>query len=221
MFMKKMLIGASLIATSAFSQEVPVAEETVEEKAPAEKENYKKFQIGIVAGFSHSNQWSVEALPGINTGETTAKYDAVPSVALEVRAMAPDSFGFQAGINYDFESTSKSDTALSGTNFYFPQKIQTTTLYVNLNYQWTNFYLPFGINYSRLEFKHAPGRSNTETDNGYGIQLGAGWAFNRNLSAELMTRSLPGKLTAIGTNGSRISANGSISSIHWALKYYF
>jgi opacity protein-like surface antigen len=216
--MKSLLVFAMLSLSSAiFAQAAPTP---IPESQAVREES--QWQWGIGAGYS-SLSWKTDE------GILKADLDFNPALSLlaEIRNQAPNSFGSQFGISYDFERELDQGTiTYATTTLNIPSgnslSIQMTTIYANLVYQWDSFYLPIGLNWSRVKLKAVNGtNTSSKTDGGLGVQLGFGWAFNRMLSTELNFKGVRADLGIQDNVGNSTILEGNINTVHWLFKYHF
>lgn len=229
--MKSFLVLSMLsLSTAVFAQATPNPTPVPETQAERVE---SAWQFGVGAGLSTTTQWSFDKVldQGQYLGEAELNYDNAFTLSLEVRNQAPNSWGAQFGINHDFEHEFSDGKITAGNTTVVitdagggsSSTVAITTLYANAVYQWDNFYVPFGFNWSRLKFKQAVGASgSSDADGGLGIQVGVGWAFSRNIAAEILVRSIKADLTLTDSSGDSLNMeDGNIGSIQWFVKYYF
>jgi hypothetical protein len=104
----------------------------------------------------------------------------------EARYMREDDWGFMGGISFDTERK-VSKITVGGIESDGDFKLQITTLYANAVYQWTHWYLPFGMNFSSMKASGFDG--DLDFTPGIGFQIGVGYIFNDNWSIEGLSRS--------------------------------
>ncbi len=158
----------------------------------------KSWQFAIGLGYMVSAKRGTFSDGKLTSGSTvvpgSAELDYKPaaSLILEARKLAPNSWGFLGGLNYEGERQLDSGTVRGGGEVLLLQgnssssKIQFATFYGSAAYRWDSFYLPFGLNFSAVKFTPAQGSAATHSESGgLGAQLGVGYAFDSGFAIEL------------------------------------
>lgn len=156
-----------------------------------------------------------------------AEVDVKNGLALDLSAryMPKQSWGFIAGLTYDFKREfDGGELTLEGQKFIFDEggdndEIQVTVIYANAVYRWNEFYLPFGLNYSFVDYEAVGG--GVDADGGIGAQLGIGYMLSDNFALELMSRATTLELGAKGGGYSIKFKEGMLTSALLIAKYIF
>ena len=120
-------------------------------------------------------------------GSATVSLDPGAAVVIEARKMKPNSWGALAGLNYELErKVKKVRFNFNGTIIEDnpSDRMQFTTIYGSGVYQWDNFYMPMGLNYSLGNYKMDGAEKNPSVKGSVGAQVGAGYFVSPNFAIE-------------------------------------
>jgi len=180
-------------------QEVNSAEEDLKQSPliePEKKSGWSlPFRFAGYAFYTIGNQIQFNQ-GNINFGGSNFSYtDTIQTdnsfgLGAEIIRSNPDGFGFSTGFSYDWLRN------VTG----FPQKSQFSvrlgtpslelwTLYANAIYRFDSLYIPFGGNYSFVNYSRPAGFSTSNTFEGtWGLQLGLGLYLGNHFSLETLAR---------------------------------
>ena len=226
-------IEKSLLGNKDFTnapKEVSKRESEVSKTAQAEG-NERSWKTGV--GISHGSNSTLkfDKITVANSATTMSgdlDYSNVFSAELDIRNMKSNSWGFISGLTLDGErkltggSITGAGVTLT-TTATDPSKISTTVLYANAAYQWENFYLPFGFNYSFVKYTPPTSFQGTfDASGGLGAQLGMGYYVSSHFVSELFSRVVAVKLKSTTASGLAVNfGDGFLSSIQLTAKYFF
>lgn len=193
----------------------------------AEEEDSWKHLFGV-----HYSYNTVATFEGgvVNDGSSTAFFDSEIKfknglgIMYEARKSAPNAWGKAFGLEYMLEreideyEQNGEKASLSGDR----AKIQITTVFASAVYQWDNFYLPFGLNFSRVNY-YPPSnfKGSVDSEGGVGLHFGLGWSFEGNSYLELISKAFPYSLeTKNGSNTVDFGA-GTLGYAGFNFKYNF
>lgn len=145
------------------------------------------YQISTQPG-QFSTVTATPFLGASSTGSGSLTFNPSYVVQADLRFVPKNHWGFMVGADYEGTRTLKSGMFNAGSTSIVlagGAKMQISTAYVNAVYRWENFYLPFGLNYSTVNFTTGGGVLGTDSvQGGIGAQLGVGWQFNNWFSLE-------------------------------------
>lgn len=238
-----MTILFSLSVNAAQSENEPVKTEPITQQATNPKPEEKpiepaqtvpdapKWRFTLGAGLMLTTS-DLEAKNGRiynSTGSvnvsTSATVTRANSLFIEIRRLQKFGWGAQLGAKYEFERETQTVTITGGGSTVSAKgggKSQITTFYGNAVYQWDQFYLPFGLNYSQVTPKGDSDPSvYSKMEPDMGMQFGLGLNINENLSGELMNWLVASK-QIIKSSGTTWDV-GRYTATSWvlALKYSF
>lgn len=242
--MKKLLVSLfMLICLTAHSQDAePPPDESVlpmpgenEQAAPEEPEKKPKvespWKYGVGLSLSLRSKFiSLNTSRTGVTGELNSELDFENSLSLELEArnVKKHDWGFQGGMTLDRErkleggKITATGVTVSVTSTSEPAKLQTNVFYGNAVYRWEDFYLPFGLNLSRVNYTPSPTANEiAEASGGWGFQAGAGYYFDEHLVVEGMVRSIGLKLKSTRDGATTDFGNSTLSTIMLTGKYLF
>lgn len=166
----------------------------------------KKWRLGLGIGhslYTSKSEYSVEAL----NYKSSLEWAEAMSFTLEGRQLPSDAWGFMGGMNYELTRNLKK----SGEEF-----AQIISFYGSAVYRWTDFYLPFGLNFALIDLKSTDGDSKAQGS--IGLQVGAGWQFKNGFATELHSWTTRFKLvdSSSGTETDLISLTSLIVTVKYA-----
>jgi hypothetical protein len=163
-----------------------------------DKARSKKFHVGL--GFGHQlvtgkskfhSYHRTDTLGADQSGYAEFKYKPTYMFQIDARILPIRSWGFIAGLNYEGEREfDGGKITIDGNTYTYygwdgGPKIQFATLFASAAYRWTQFYIPFGLNYSFAHYKAPSGYSGaTTTSGGPGAQLGMGFMSTDHIAVE-------------------------------------
>lgn len=188
------------------------------------------LRLGVGASLStlaeeHYDDVTRTGSPGVF--EADFDHEFAFSLELEGRYMRSHSWGGFFGLTYDFERDFDGGTVfgngrvipISASN---PSEIQTTVLYANIAYQWTHFYIPFGVNYGFFDYTPTPGYTGTaDLDGDLGIQVGLGFMATYNFVLESMFRVLSTEYSETENGITTNYGDGTFKTLQLTVKYVF
>lgn len=209
--------------SSAWAQETAPKEPQVQEKTSNLMEGWR-FGIGGSVSLVSKLKFNDVVISGYS-GKYDVDFDFKNGFSLELdaRTMNPQSWGFMGGLSYDSEREVSSLTVtdgsgLSSSGSISGMKIQTTVIYGNAVYRWNEFYLPFGLNLSKVNATTAASNS---TSGGLGLQLGVGYYINENFVIEALSRATAVKLKTSSASTDVDFGTGYMSNLMITGKYIF
>lgn len=219
------LLICATLPLSATAQEPARDPAQAESAAPVSDEHVWRFGVGggiALGGTGNFREVKDSSVP--YTLEAEIGFTSAALVKGEARYMAPNSWGFLGSLQ--FEREREVDTFKVGGvtyNVSSGAKLQVTTLLASAVYQWENWYLPFGLNFSSLKYTPPSGFSgSTDSTSGLGFQIGVGYLINENFSVEGMSRSASWKLSAKPTGGGETDyGTGTFSTLVVSGTYWF
>lgn len=110
-------------------------------------------------------------------------------IIYEARRAAKNDWGYALGAEYVFtrrfeRTTVTIDNYTGSGDVDDDDGFSTLAGYANLIYQWESFYIPFGINYTSIDYK-----GDGDLDAGFGVNLGLGLQFTEKVYGEFMIKS--------------------------------
>lgn len=159
-----------------------------------------------------------------------AEFDVKTGIALEadVRYMRKNNWGFLGGLSIGLSSevdggkiTINGTTSTSSGGSADPDEVRVSYIHANAVYRWNEFYIPFGVNFSVIDYD-ATG-FDINADGGSGYQFGVGYLFNDNLAIEIMRVTTRFDISYTDTsNNIYIEFNeGFLTSYDLSVKYIF
>lgn len=130
-------------------------------------------------------------------GDLTFKTEAGLGVGVEAFDSAPHSWGWSAGLSYEPKRKLKSfNGSINGSGFSAvytsPQPtFELWAVYGNATYQWEQFYVLFGLNFSSPILHKSPGATGSIKVTGtLGAQLGVGVRLAEQFGIEFTSRAI-------------------------------
>ncbi len=209
-------------------------DETGEQSNKVEISNATEARWKLAIGLGYNLAGTAESdlrITNTNTNAVytgTAEFDIDPgaSINLEARYLAAHNWGFTAGIDIDLPRDVKSGTVtLGGETVTFsdntsdPDTLMAVVFYGNLVYKWENFYIPFGLNFSAIDYESTGLIVNSEA--GIGAQLGLGFEYADHFAFEIFSRALGYQLDYISGNLDVDFEEGIMTDIALRAKYIF
>lgn len=240
-------IAIANISTCSFANEIKVGQaveksllddkdykavEKFEEKVPAVQpvgsETTWRFGLGLSLGTDATVEYEDIITESGEKGSAELDYSNVLSLEFDARYMQKYGWGFIGGLTIDGKrKLTGGNVKISGHNLAVPSddpsKIQSTVLYANAVYRWEDFYIPFGLNYSFIEYD-VPSASTSSVDasGAIGGQFGIGYYATSNLALELYGRTIGIRLKSATDGATDIDfGKGSIRTAQFAVKYFF
>lgn len=158
-------------------------------------------------------------------GSAVFKVSSSMNLSVEGRYLQQNGWGAIVGADVDFSRDVESGSiTLGGNTVRFSDSGQTDTLstfifHGSLAYKWNQFYIPFGLNISFIDYE-AVGLSVNSTPT-VGAQLGIGYELDTNFAFELHSRALGYKLDYIDDNLDIYFDEGVMTNILFKIKYIF
>lgn len=195
-----------------------------------------KVKFGVFAGYGIGNQlkfgkvrYPVSTAVD-QTSELGYETSGAPVVGAELMVPGFNNWGailgFAADLNRELKSfTFSSPTGTEPTSLIAPEgaKLSTYSIYVNIFYRWSKFYIPFGFSYSFASVS-SPNKALEGLQGDFGGQAGAGIFVTEWLALEWLLRyqSVTGVEHANLPGGESIDLKaGSIWNNTFLVKAYF
>jgi len=188
-----------------------------------------RFAIGLGynASGSAESDFSIQNLSTLSRANGEVDLDTEPgfNINFEARFLQKNGWGLTMGLDFDFEREIKSGTISSGgttisvSEIDDPDTFTSVVGYGNLVYKWENFYIPFGLNLSYIDYKSTG--LNVNTTPSIGAQLGLGYETDSNFALEMYSRVLGLEMDYIDGNYDVSFEEGLISNIAFRVKYIF
>lgn len=170
------------LSSAAFSQET----------ATADNEWVRLF--GLSYNFNNTLTFDdVEIYNGSDSYDAEVEFETSDAVGIifEGRKVAKNSWGFALGAEYvTVRKMKEVDVDVDGVgsgsaDVDDDHGFTTFSIYANAIYQWETFYIPFGLSYTRVDYK-----GDGEIDGGFGANLGLGWQLDQKFYLEFMVKTV-------------------------------
>lgn len=188
----------------------------------------RKFYFAMGVGYSSANTIdapNTTVTVGTRTGSAAAEYSTNTATTLTAEGgmRLGNGWGLAGGYQYDTERSLSSAKITSGgittASTTSGGKIQLSNIYVNGTYNFSEFYLYLGMNSSIIK---VDGDGSTCTPKSMvGAQLGGGYKFTDNISAELGYRNLNAGLVCTAGTTTVDYGSSSIKGVQLGIKYFF
>ncbi len=188
-----------------------------------------RFAIGLGynASGSAESDFSIQNLSTLSRANGEVDLDTEPgfNINFEARFLKKNGWGLTMGLDFDFDREVKTGTISSGGTTISvsetdnPDSFTSVVGYGNLVYKWEQFYIPFGLNLSYIDYKSSG--LNVNTTPSIGAQLGLGYETDSNFAMEMYSRVLGLEMDYIDGNYEVIFEEGLISNIAFRVKYIF
>jgi hypothetical protein len=204
-----------------------------QETPPTKEQKKIKWRVGVGVAFNVNpsaksdlrvnNRSTAQTV----TGEAEFDMDDVASFELDFRRSPSHDWGFIGGLSLSTKTdiTSGSIT-LNGNTVTFSEsgqadQVSWAVFSGSIVYRWNEFYIPFGLNFSLIEYD-AQGIT-VDATGGLGAQLGIGFLISHHFSIELLSKAIAYDISYYdsSTNLDIMLEEGYISTASLAVKYVF
>ncbi len=155
--------------------------------------------------------------------DTELNFEPALSFGYEFRESKEDSWGKAFGATYHMERELESGN-INGTELTVsdPSKISMLRVYANAIYRWKNFYIPFGINFTSVNYT-APSdyTGNVDSTGGIGFNLAFGYYIDDKICIEYGAHSNLWGLEGTSGSTSIDYGDGALAVATLRLKYKF
>lgn len=207
------------------------SKKTTENRNGINGEDLAEWRFAIGLGYNASgsaeSDFSIQNLSTLSRANGEVDLDTEPgfNINFEARFLQKHGWGLTMGLDFDFDREVKSGTISSGGTTISvsetddPDSFTSVVGYGNLVYKWENFYIPFGLNLSYIDYKSTG--LNVNTTPSIGAQLGLGYETDSNFALEMYSRVLGLEMDYIDGNYDVSFEEGLISNIAFRVKYIF
>lgn len=227
------------LSTTAFAQDAaagspgapPVAQPAPQAEAPKPE---RQWRFGLGVGYqlaTSAAQFNNVSVVGGGqqvsaTGSLT--YNQTYVLSAEGRFVRKHAWGFIGGLDYEGQRQFQSGSFSGGgqtvqlTGGSGASKVQFTSVYASAVYRWEDFYLPFGLNFSFINFTPAAGATATgTTQGGVGAQIGIGYQFNDWFALEAYSWATAMQLNIADSSTSLSTGTGYVPDFVLFAKFLF
>lgn len=176
--MKKILFLIGLASTLTIQ-----AQEVAPASAPSDWGHYAQFGLDVN---------TIGSFQDTEAGDVDFKFENGFMLGYEYRQIPSQGWGKSFGVMYH---TKRDVDKLQVDGFTFditssPANIALLTLTANIHYRWEKFYLPFGINFTSVQFEPADTfDGSVDSKGGFGINFGLGWVIHDDWAVEYTAHS--------------------------------
>lgn len=225
MFKKMILITLMAVSPAVWAQET-IPQMT----SPSSVSQPWQFGVGFGLGLGSRLVFSDVKFSN-SSSEIKADLDFKNSAnfIFEARNLQSSSWGFIGTLTYETKRELDSyDYSSNGVTLSFnasddAPKVQVTLLSLNAAYRWNEFYMPFGFNFSRINWTESNSSSVTSIDaqGGVGFEFGGGYYIQKEIVIEGLIRATAVKLKLSNSTDSINFGKGYLSSLAISGKYLF